>query len=83
MYVIENCDNTSVIFTLVEIIKQIQNDSNSGLLINKLLKTTQYIQSIINNIQLDKIILQMTYLLLISKKYLIIKKRIIKAILWL
>ena len=81
MYVIENCDNTSVIFTLVEIIKQIQNDSNSGLLINKLLKTTQYIQSIINNIQLDKIILQMTYLLLISKKYLIIKKRIIKAIL--
>ena len=34
MRIIENCDNTSVIFALVEIIKQNQNNSNSGLLIN-------------------------------------------------
>jgi len=61
--VIENCDTTSVILALLEIIKQNQNNSNSGLLSNLaikcLLKTTQNIQSIINNIQLDKILLQM------------------------
>ena len=34
MCVIENCDNTSIIFALFEIIKQNQNNSNSGLLIN-------------------------------------------------
>ena len=59
MCVIENCDNTSLIFALFEIIKQNQNNSNSCLLINLviLLKTTQNIQYIINNIQLDKILL--------------------------
>ena len=34
MRIIENCDNISVIFALFEIIKQNQNNSNSGLLIN-------------------------------------------------
>jgi hypothetical protein len=61
--VIENCDTTSVILALLEIIKQNQHNANSGLLSNLaikcLLKTTQNIQSIINNIQLDKILLQM------------------------
>ena len=61
--VIENCDTTSVILALLEIIKQNQSNNNSGLLCNLaikcLLKTTQNIQSIINNIQLDKILLQM------------------------
>ena len=61
--VIENCDTTSVILALLEIIKQNKNNSNSNLLCNLaikcLLKTTQNIQGIINNIQLDKILLQM------------------------
>ncbi len=61
--VIENCDTTSVILALLEIIKQNQNNINSNLLSNLaikcLLKTTQNVQSIINNIQLDKILLQM------------------------
>ena len=61
--VIENCDTTSVILALLEIIKQNQNNINSGLLSNLaikcLIKTTQNMQSIINNIQLDKILLQM------------------------
>ena len=61
--VIENCDTTSVILALLEIIKQNQNNINSNLLSNLalkcLIKTTQNIESIINNIQLDKILLQM------------------------
>ena len=61
--VIENCDTTSVILALLEIIKQNKNNSNSNLLCNLaikcLLKTTQNIHGIINNIQLDKILLQM------------------------
>ncbi len=65
--VIENCDTTSVILALLEIIKQNQNNINSNLLSNLafkcLLKTTQNIESIINNIQLDKILLQMHLLI--------------------
>ena len=65
--VIENCDTTSVILALLEIIKQNQNNINtnslSNLAIKCLLKTAQNIQSIINNIQLDKIFLQMHLLI--------------------
>ena len=61
--VIENCDTTSVILALLEIIKQNQNNINSNFLSNLavkcLVKTTQNMESIINNIQLDKILLQM------------------------
>ena len=61
--VLENCDTTSVILALLEIIKQNQNDKNSGLLCNLsmkcLYKVTQNINQIINKIQLDKILLQM------------------------
>ena len=65
--VIENCYTTSVILVLLEIIKQNQNNVNSNLILNLalkcLLKTTENIENIINNIQLDKILLQI-YLLI-------------------
>ena len=61
--VLENCDTTSVILALLEIIKQNQNNKNSGLLCNLsmkcLYKVTQNVNQIINKIQLDKILLQM------------------------
>ena len=61
--VLENCDTTSVILALLEIIKQNQNNKNSGLLCNLsikcLCKITQNRNQIINKIQLDKILLQM------------------------
>ena len=61
--VLENCDTTSVILALLEIVKQNQNNNNSGLLCNLamkcLFKATQNINEIINKIQLDKILLQM------------------------
>ena len=61
--VMENCDSTSVILALLEIIKQNQNNINSNFLTNLatrcLFKATNNIESIINNIQLDKILLQM------------------------
>ena len=65
--IIENYDTTSVILIFLEIIKQIQNNINLNLLSNLavkcLIKTTQNIQSIINNIQLDKILLEMHLLI--------------------
>ena len=64
--VLENCDTTSVILALLEIIKQNQNNKNSGLLCNLsmkcLYKVTQNVNQIINKIQLDKILLQMRLL---------------------
>ena len=58
--VIENCDTTSVILVFLEIIKQNKNNIIlSNLAIKCLLKTTQNIQSIINTLKLDKILLQM------------------------
>ena len=70
--VIENCDTTSVILSLLEIIKQNQNSINSNLLSNLaikcLLKATINVQTIINNIQLDKILLQMHLLICNSDK---------------
>ena len=67
--VIENCDTTSVILALLEIIKQNSNDINlSRLAIKYLLKTSQNVKSIIDNIQLDKIFLQMHLLIYISDK---------------
>ena len=61
--VLENCDTTSVILALLEIVKQNQNNSDSGLLCNLvmkcLFKVTRNINEIINKIQLDRILLQM------------------------
>ena len=61
--VLENCDTTSVILALLEIVKQNQNNKNLNLLCNLamkcLIKATQNINEIINKIQLDKILLQM------------------------
>ena len=58
--VIENCDTTSVILVLLEIIKQNKNNIIlSNLAIKCLLKTTENIESIINSLKLDKILLQM------------------------
>ena len=70
--VIENCDTTSVILALLEIIKQNQNNTNlyslTNLAIKCLIKATQNVQSIINNIQLDKILYQMHLLTYNSDK---------------
>ena len=62
--VMENCDTTSVILALLEIIRQNQNNINSNsslsnLAIKCLFKTTQNIQNVINNIQIDKLLLPM------------------------
>ena len=61
--VIENCDTTSVILALLEIIRQNRNNVNynilSNLAVKCLLKTTQNIQNVINNIQIDKLLLPM------------------------
>ena len=60
---IENCDTTSVILALLEIIRQNRNNVNynilSNLAVKCLLKTTQNIQNVINNIQIDKLLLPM------------------------
>ena len=58
--VIENCNTTSVFLVLLEIIKQNQNNIIlSNLAIKCLLKFTVNIQSIINTLKLDKILLKM------------------------
>ena len=66
--VLENCDTTSVILVLLEIIKQNQikeDDYNlSNLAIKCLIKITQNLKEYINNIQFDKILLQMHLILI-------------------
>ena len=61
--VLENCETTSVILALLEIIKQEQNNTNSNLLCNLamkcLFKVTKNVNDIVNKIQLDKILFQM------------------------
>ena len=61
--VIENCDTTSVILALLEIVKQNQNKIDSGLLCNLamkcLFKATRNMNEIAGKIQFDKILLQM------------------------
>ena len=61
--VLENCDTTSVILALLEIVKQNQNNNNCVLLCNLamkcLFKVTRNINEIVDKIQLDKILLQM------------------------
>ena len=61
--VLENCDTTSVILALLEIVKQNQNNNDSVLLCNLamkcLFKVTRNINEIVDKIQLDKILLQM------------------------
>ena len=70
--VIENCDTTSVILALLELIKQNQikedDQTLSNLAIKCLIKTTQNIPTIIPNIQTDKILLQMHLLLVNYEK---------------
>ena len=71
--ILENCDTTSVILVLLEIIKQNQikeDDYNlSNLAIKCLIKITQNLKEYINNIQLDKILLQMHLILVNYDKY--------------
>ena len=66
--ILENCDTTSVILVLLEIIKQNQikeDDYNlSNLAIKCLIKITQNLKEYINNIQFDKILLQMHLILI-------------------
>ena len=71
--ILENCDTTSVILVLLEIIKQNQikgADYNlSNLAIKCLIKITQNLNDYINNIQFDKILLQMHLILINYDKY--------------
>ena len=68
--VIENCDTTSVILALLEIIKQSPNNINLSNLATKcLIKISLNIKTIINNIQLDKIFLQMHLLIYNFNKF--------------
>ena len=71
--VLENCDMTSVICALLELIKEFQEKGDKNLInlsIKCLLKTTHNLSSNIDNIKIDKILLQMHLLLLnLQKKY--------------
>ena len=66
--ILENCDTTSVILVLLEIIKQNQIKEDeynlSNLAIKCLIKITQNLKEYINNIQFDKILLQMHLILI-------------------
>ena len=68
---LENCDTTSVIMALLELIKeyQIKNDKNlTSLAIKCLLKTTHNLSNQIDNIKVDKILLQIHILMLSLQK---------------
>ena len=68
---LENCDTTSVIMALLELIKeyQIKNDKNlTSLAIKCLLKTTHNLSHQIDNIKIDKILLQIHLLMLSLQK---------------
>ena len=71
--ILENCDTTSVILVLLEIIKQNkikEDDYNlSNLAIKCLIKITQNLNEYINNIQFDKILLQIHLILINYDKY--------------
>ena len=71
--ILENCDTTSVILVLLEIIKKNQikeDDYNiSNLAIKCLIKMKQNLKEYINSIHLDKIFLQMHLILINYDKY--------------
>ena len=71
--ILENCDTTSVILVLLEIIKQNQikeEDYNlSNLAIKCLIKITQNLKEYINRIQFDKILFQMHLILIKYDEY--------------
>ena len=68
---LENCDTTSVILALIELIIEYQakNDKNlTSLAIKCLLKTTHNLSNQIDNIKVDKILLQIHILMLSLQK---------------
>ena len=71
--ILENCDTTSVILVLLEIIKENQtkeDDYNlSNLAIKCLIKITQNLKDYIYNIEFDKILLQIHLILINYDKY--------------
>ena len=69
--VLENCDTTLVITALLELIKEFQEKDDKNLIsltIKCLLKTTHNLSESINNIKIDKILLQIHLLLLSLQK---------------
>ena len=69
--ILENCDITSVTMTLLELIKEFQEKDDKNLIsltIKCLLKTTHNLSEKINDIQIDKILLQIHLLLLSLQK---------------
>jgi cytoskeleton-associated protein 5 len=69
--ILENCDTTSVICALLELIREFHNKENKHLVnlaMKCLLKTTQHLSEKINNIKIDKILLQIHLLLLSLQK---------------
>ena len=69
--ILENCDTTSVISALLELIKEFQEKEDKNLIslaIKCLLKTTHDLSKNINDIKIDKILLQIHLLLLSLQK---------------
>ena len=69
--ILENCDTTSVITALLELIKELHDKEDKNLIslaVKCLLKTTHNLSENINNIKIDKILLQIHLLLLSLQK---------------
>ena len=69
--IIDNCEKTSVILVLLEIIKQnlTNEDKRIGSLAVKcLLKANENLENIINNLSVEKILLQIHLLLVVFEK---------------
>ena len=69
--ILENCDTTSVILALLELIKEFQDKEDKNLInlaVKCLLKTTQNLKQNIDNIKIDKILLQIHLVLLSLQK---------------
>ena len=69
--ILENCDTTSVILALLELIKEFQEKEDKNLInlaAKCLLKTTQNLKLNIDNIKIDKVLLQIHLLLLTLQK---------------
>ena len=69
--ILENCDTTSVILALLELIKEFQDKDDKNLInlaVKCLLKTTTNLKQNIDNIKIDKILLQIHLVLLTLQK---------------
>ena len=69
--ILENCDTTSVILALLELIKEFQDKEDKNLInlaAKCLLKTIQNLKQNIDNIKIDKVLLQIHLLLLTLQK---------------